>query len=185
MPNTIMTDAKVKMGEAIEALSRNLATVRAGRANASLVDHIQVEYYGAMTPLNQMASISVPEARLLVIKPYDKTIIDEIEKAILVSDIGITPSNDGEVIRLSVPALTEERRKELAKVVGGLLEDAKVAIRNVRRDANDAFKKLEKDGDITEDELHRYNDDVQKLTDDSIAEAERLAGEKEKEIMDV
>ncbi len=185
MPTSVISEAKQKMNEAVEALGRNLATVRAGRANASLVDHIQVEYYGAMTPLTQMASVSVPEARLLVIKPYDKTIINEVEKAILVSDIGITPSNDGEVIRLSVPALTEERRKELAKVVGGQLEDAKVAIRNVRRDANEDLKSLEKDGDITEDELRRYNDEVQKITDTSIEEAETLAKEKEDEIMDI
>ncbi len=139
-----MGQAKDRMEKAIGAYTRELASIRAGRANASLLDRITVEYYGAPTPINQMAGISVPEARLLVIQPYDKTTLGDIEKAIMKSDIGITPSNDGTVIRLAIPALTEERRKELVKLVKKEAEDAKVAIRNVRRDANEEFKKLEK-----------------------------------------
>ncbi len=173
MPNTIMSTAKEKMENAINHYTRQLGSIRAGRANASLLDRISVDYYGAPTPINQLAGITVPEARLLVIQPYDKTVIGDIEKAILKSDIGITPSNDGSVIRLAVPALTEERRKEIAKDVKKEAEDAKVAVRNVRRDANDDFKKLEKDSEITEDELRRYSDDVQKLTDDFIKKIQK------------
>lgn len=185
MANSIMSSAKEKMENAINHYTRQLGAIRAGRANASLLDRISVDYYGAPTPVNQLAGISVPEARLLVIQPYDKTVISEIEKAILKSDIGITPSNDGSVIRLAVPALTEERRKEIAKDVKREAEDAKVAVRNVRRDANDELKKLEKDSEITEDELRRYNDDVQKLTDDFIKKIDALAAEKEQEIMEI
>lgn len=174
-----------RMEKAHAAYTRQLAAIRAGRANAGLLDRISVIYYGAPTPLNQMAGISVPEPRLLVIQPYDKTTIGDIEKAIMKSDIGITPSSDGTVIRLAVPALTEERRKELVKEVKREAEDAKVAIRNVRRDSNDALKKSEKDGDITEDELHRYNDEVQKLTDDFIVKIDETAKEKENEILEI
>lgn len=144
MPTAVMDQAKDRMEKAISAYTRELASIRAGRANASLLDRISVEYYGAPTPLSQMAAISVPEARLLVIQPYDKTTIGDIEKAIMKSDIGITPSSDGTLIRLAIPLLTEDRRKELVKLVKKEAEDAKIAIRNVRRDANDDFKKLEK-----------------------------------------
>ena len=144
-----------------------------------------VDYYGVQTPINQLASISVPEARLLVIQPYDKSVIKEMEKAILASDLGLTPSNDGSVIRLVIPPLTEERRRELAKLVKKYSEDAKVAVRNIRRDANDELKKLEKNGEITEDELRSYTDDVQKLTDDHIAKIDAITKEKEKEVMEV
>lgn len=185
MAQAIMKDTTDRMEKSIESLNRQLASIRAGRANASLLDRVVVEYYGAPTPLNQMASISVPEPRLLVVQPYDKTIIDDVEKAILASDIGITPSNDGTVIRLAVPALTEERRKELVKEVGKEAEDAKVAIRNIRRDANDDLKKLEKDGELTEDELRRYNDDVQALTDDFIKKVDESVKVKEEEILDI
>lgn len=185
MAQAIMKDTTDRMEKSIESLNRQLASIRAGRANASLLDRVVVEYYGAPTPLNQMASISVPEPRLLVVQPYDKTIIDDVEKAILASDIGITPSNDGTVIRLAVPALTEERRKELVKEVGKEAEDAKVAIRNIRRDANDELKKLEKDGELTEDELRRYNDDVQALTDDFIKKVDESVKVKEEEILDI
>ncbi|MFC5588398.1 ribosome recycling factor [Sporosarcina soli] len=185
MPKTVMDQAKDRMEKAIGAYTRELASIRAGRANASLLDRISVEYYGAPTPLNQMAGISVPEPRLLVIQPYDKTTLGEIEKAIMRSDIGITPSNDGSVIRLAVPALTEERRKELVKQVKKEAEDAKVAIRNVRRDANDDFKKLEKNGEITEDELHRNGEEIQKLTDSQIERIEQIAKDKENEIMEI
>ncbi|HEY4565800.1 ribosome recycling factor [Planococcaceae bacterium Storch 2/2-2] len=185
MAQAIMKDTTDRMEKSIESLNRQLASIRAGRANASLLDRVVVEYYGAPTPLNQMASVSVPEPRLLVVQPYDKTIIDDVEKAILASDIGITPSNDGTVIRLAVPALTEERRKELVKEVGKEAEDAKVAIRNIRRDANDELKKLEKDGELTEDELRRYNDDVQALTDDFIKKVDESVKVKEEEILDI
>ncbi|WJY28708.1 MULTISPECIES: ribosome recycling factor [Sporosarcina] len=185
MPKSVMDQTTERMEKAIQSLTRELASIRAGRANASLLDRISVMYYGAPTPLNQMAGISVPEARLLVIQPYDKTTLGEIEKAILKSDIGITPSNDGSVIRLAVPALTEERRKELVKEVKKDGEESKVAVRNIRRDANDELKKLEKDGEITEDELRRYSEEVQKLTDAYISKIDGLAEDKEKEIMEI
>lgn len=185
MPKTVMDQAKDRMSKAVEAYTRQLASIRAGRASASLLDRITVPYYGAPTPLNQMAGISVPEARLLVIQPYDKSVLGEIEKAILKSDIGITPTNDGNIIRLAIPALTEERRKELAKEVKKEAEDAKIAIRNIRRDANDDFKKLEKSGDITEDDLHRNGEEIQKLTDSYIEKIDEIAKNKENEIMEI
>ena len=185
MPNAVMNQAKERMDNAIGAFSRELASIRAGRANASLLDRITVDYYGAPTPLNQMAGISVPEARLLSIQPYDKTTLGDIEKAIMKSDIGITPSNDGTIIRLAIPALTEERRKEIVKTVKKEAEESKVVIRNVRRDANEEFKKLEKNAEITEDELHRNGDEIQKLTDSYIKKIDNLAKEKEDEIMEI
>ncbi|PAE26771.1 ribosome recycling factor [Bacillus sp. 7894-2] len=185
MPKQVISDAKERMTKAISAYTRELASIRAGKANASLLDRINVDYYGAPTPVNQLAGVSAPEARLLVITPYDKTILGEIEKAILKSDIGLNPSNDGSVIRLAIPQLTEERRKELVKVVKKESEEAKVAIRNVRRDANDDLKKLEKNGEITEDDLRGFSDDIQKLTDDNISKIDELTKEKEKEILAV
>lgn len=185
MPNEVLTKAKEKMENAIGSLTREFASIRAGRANASLLDRINVEYYGAPTPINQVAGISIPEARLLVIQPYDKTIIGEIEKAILKSDIGITPSNDGNLIRLAIPALTEERRKDIVKNVKKVSEDLKVVIRNARRDANDEYKQLEKDSEITEDELHRNGEEIQKLTDAYIKQIDELAKAKEDEIMEI
>ncbi|EPR28992.1 ribosome recycling factor, partial [Geobacillus sp. WSUCF1] len=169
MAKQVIQQAKEKMDKAVQAFTRELASIRAGRANAGLLEKVTVDYYGVPTPINQLASISVPEARLLVIQPYDKSAIKEMEKAILASDLGLTPSNDGSVIRLVIPPLTEERRRELAKLVKKYSEDAKVAVRNIRRDANDELKKLEKNGEITEDELRSYTDEVQKLTDDHIA----------------
>ncbi|GEN81997.1 ribosome-recycling factor [Sporosarcina luteola] len=185
MPKAIMDQTKDKMEKAVGAFTRQLASIRAGRANASLLDRISVLYYGAPTPLNQMAGVSVPEARLMVIQPYDKTTLGDIEKAILKSDIGITPSNDGNVIRLAVPALTEERRKELVKEVKKEAEDSKIAIRNVRRDGNEELKKLEKNGEITEDELRREGEEIQKLTDSYIEKIDGIAKEKENEIMEI
>ncbi|WP_432359288.1 ribosome recycling factor [Sporosarcina sp. UB5] len=185
MPKALMDQTKDRMEKAIGSFSRQLASIRAGRANASLLDRISVLYYGAPTPLNQMAGISVPEARLMVIQPYDKTTLGDIEKAILKSDIGITPSNDGSVIRLAVPALTEERRKELVKEVKKEAEESKIAIRNIRRDANDELKKLEKNGDITEDELRREGEEIQKLTDSYIVKIDEIAKDKENEIMEI
>jgi ribosome recycling factor len=185
MPNAVMDQTKDRMEKAIGAYSRELASIRAGRANASMLDRISVDYYGAPTPVNQLAGISVPEARLLVIQPYDKTVLGDIEKAIMKSDIGITPSNDGSVIRLAVPALTEERRKDLVKLVKKEAEEAKVAIRNIRRDGNEDFKKLEKNGEITEDDLRRNSEEVQKLTDSYIEKIDALAKDKENEIMEI
>ncbi|HEO8418983.1 ribosome recycling factor [Niallia sp. FSL W8-0635] len=185
MPKQVIANTKEKMNKAIQSYSRELASIRAGRANASLLDRITVDYYGAPTPINQVAGISVPEARLLVIQPYDKTILGDIEKAILKSDIGLNPSNDGSVIRLSIPMLTEERRKELVKNVKKESEEAKIAVRNIRRDGNDDLKKLEKNGEITEDALRGHNDDIQKLTDEFISKIDALAKEKEKEILEV
>jgi len=160
MAKQVLEQAKEKMNKTIAAFSRELASIRAGRANASLLDRISVDYYGAATPINQLAGVSIPEARLLVITPYDKSILGDIEKAIMKSDIGITPTNDGSVIRLMIPALTEERRKDLVKQVKKEAEDAKIAVRNVRRDANDDLKKLEKAGEITEDDLRGYGEDI-------------------------
>ncbi|MGG2953510.1 ribosome recycling factor [Geobacillus stearothermophilus] len=185
MAKQVIQQAKEKMDKAVQAFTRELASIRAGRANAGLLEKVTVDYYGVPTPINQLASISVPEARLLVIQPYDKSAIKEMEKAILASDLGLTPSNDGSVIRLVIPPLTEERRRELAKLVKKYSEDAKVAVRNIRRDANDELKKLEKNGEITEDELRSYTDDVQKLTDDHIAKIDAITKEKEKEVMEV
>lgn len=185
MAKQVLANTKDKMDKAVTALSRELASVRAGRASSNLLDKLSVDYYGAPTPVNQLASISVPEARLLVIQPYDKTILGDLEKAILKSDLGLTPSNDGSLIRLSIPALTEERRKELVKLVKKYAEEAKVAVRNIRRDGNDDLKKLEKNGEITEDELRSNTDEVQKLTDDFIVKVDQVAKDKEKEIMEV
>lgn len=183
MPNTILRDAEERMKKSLDALASDFAKLRTGRANASILDGITINYYGAPTPVNQIASIQVPEARLLVIKPYDKSVLGDVEKAISAADLGIQPQNDGQVIRLAFPQPTEERRKELAKDAGKFGEQAKVAIRNVRRDANDQLKKLEKDKAITEDELHSYLDDVQKLTDKYIEKVDVAVKEKEEEIL--
>jgi ribosome recycling factor len=185
MPKQAIANAKERMSKAIQAYTRELASIRAGRASASLLDRVQVDYYGAPTPVNQLAGISVPEARLLVIQPYDKTILGEIEKAILKSDLGLNPSNDGSIIRIAIPQLTEERRKELAKLVKKEAEEAKIAVRNIRRDGNEDLKKLEKNGEITEDDLRGYSDDIQKLTDEHIVKIDQITKDKEKEIMEV
>ena len=180
-----MTEAKEKMKKAAQNLQRELGQIRAGRANASLLDRITVNYYGAPTPLNQVASIQIPEARVLMITPFDKSILQDVEKAIMASDIGISPTNDGNVIRLVIPQLTEERRKELAKDVKKEAENAKIAIRNIRRDAIDEYKKQQKNGDITEDDLRGLEKDVQTLTDNSIKEVDKIAADKEKELLEV
>jgi len=185
MSKEVLNQAEDKMKKAVSNLRRELATLRAGRANPSLLEKIQVDYYGAPTPLNQLAGISVPEARMLLIQPYDKSVISDIEKAILKSDLGLTPSNDGDVIRIVIPPLTEERRSELVKLVKKYVEEGKVAVRNIRRDANDELKKAQKDGEMTEDELRKRMDDVQKLTDQFVSEMDNIAHEKEKEIMEV
>lgn len=174
-----------KMEKTISVLKDELHTVRAGRANPQLLDHVTVEYYGAPTPLKQLASVSAPEPRLLVVQPYDASIMSEIEKAIMASDIGITPSNDGKVIRLAIPMLTEERRKELTKVVKKYGEDAKVALRHERREANDKLRKMNKSNDLTEDDLKRAEEEVQKTTDKYSKIVDEVITNKEKEILEV
>ena len=174
-----------KMQKAIEVLKTEFTAIRTGRANAGLLDNVRVMSYGNPAPLNQVASISVPEARLIVISPWDKGLMGEIEKAILKSDLGLTPANDGKVIRLPIPTLTEERRRELAKVVKKMAEDSKVAVRNIRREANDEVKKLEKDHKISEDDSKKAHDDTQKVTDKYIALIDEVLQKKEKEIMEV
>ncbi|GAA0395316.1 ribosome recycling factor [Paenibacillus motobuensis] len=184
MPGTIKKHAEERMEKAIQALKRDLATLRAGRATPALLDRIQVEYYGSLTPLNQLANINTPDSRTLMIQPWDKSSLSDIERAIMKSDLGLTPANDGMNIRLSIPPLTEERRVELVKMTKKYGEESKVAIRNIRRDANDDIKKLEKT-DISEDESRRHQDDVQKMTDKYIAEVDKVLAAKEKEIMEV
>ncbi|CAI3429104.1 ribosome recycling factor [Enterococcus cecorum] len=185
MADAIFNEAKDKMHKAAENLQRNLGQIRAGRANASLLDRVQVTYYGVPTPLNQMASITIPEARVLMITPFDKSMVQEVEKALLASDLGITPTSDGNVIRLVIPQLTEERRKELAKEVKKEAEQAKVAIRNIRRDSIDEYKKQQKNSEITEDDLRSAEKDIQDLTDKSIKELDKIASDKEKELLEV
>lgn len=185
MSREILNEAKANMTKAEQALTRELGGIRAGRANPSLLNRVEVEYYGAMTPLNQLTQITVPEARVLMITPFDKGSLKEIERALLQSDIGITPANDGNVIRLVVPQLTEERRKDIAKQVGKESENAKVSVRNFRRSALESLKVLEKDGEISEDELRKFEKEVQELTDTSVKNIDNLANEKEKEILDV
>ncbi|MFK4565815.1 ribosome recycling factor [Enterococcus sp. UD-01] len=183
--NAILQTAKEKMGKAEQSLVRELGQIRAGRANASLLDRIQVDYYGAPTPINQLAGINIPEARVLMITPFDKNSLEDIEKAIQASDIGISPTNDGTVIRLVIPQLTEERRKELAKDVKKAAENAKIAVRNIRRDAIDDLKKQQKNNEITEDELRTLEKEAQKLTDDSVKNIDDITAEKEKELLEV
>ncbi len=180
-----MKNAEIKMDKAIVALKNDFAAIRAGRANPAILDKVTVEYYGVPTPLAQVGTISVPEPRTISIQPWDASILKDIEKAILKSDIGITPNNDGKGIRLNFPPLTEERRKELAKSISKRGEDAKVAVRGVRRDAIEGFKKQKKDGEITEDDLKGLETDIQKLTDKFVKEIETIVAAKDKEIMEV
>jgi len=184
MPQAIKKNAEERMEKAVSALKRELASLRAGRASAALLDRVQVEYYGTLTPVNQLASITVPDARTLLIQPWDKSAMSDIEKAIMKSDLGLTPSNDGSVIRITIPMLTEERRAELVKLIKKYGEEAKVAVRNVRRDANDEIKKREK-SDISEDEARRHQDDIQKMTDRYTAEIDKMIAAKEKEVMEI
>ena len=185
MSDSIMNQMSEKMKQAIQAFNKNLATVRAGKANPSLLDSVYVDYYGASTPLNQLATIGAPEARMLTITPYDKTALADIERAIQAANLGLSPSSDGNMIRINIPPLTEERRKDLVKVVGKYAEEARVQIRNIRRDTNDSLKKSQKNGDMTEDDLRGLQEDVQKSTNDHINEIDQLAKNKEKEIMEV
>jgi ribosome recycling factor len=185
MIEEIYLETEERMDKAISALQREFASVRAGRATPSLLDRIEVNYFDTMTPLKQLAGVSAPEPRLLVIQPWDKKSISDIEKAIMKSDLGLTPSNDGSLIRLAIPQLTEERRRELVKYVRKKAEESKVGIRNVRRDANEEIKKLEKESEISEDERRRSQDEIQELTDQKIKEIDLVLETKEKEIMEV
>ena len=180
-----ISDAKTRMHKAVEALQAELATVRTGRASAGLVDHIKVEYYGTPTPLQQLATVSTPDAKLIMITPYDRGALPMIEKAILKSDLGLTPANDGGVIRLAIPPLTEERRKELAKHVRKRVEEARVAVRNIRRDIHEHLRKIEHDHNISQDDLKRSETELQKLTDDQVKEIDKIGNEKEQEVLTV
>ena len=173
------------MKKSISVLEADLATLRAGRANPAVLNKISVEYYGAVTPLPQIGNISVPDPRTILIQPWDGSILGEVEKAILKSDLGITPTNDGKAIRLSFPPLTEERRKEIAKVIRTKCEDSKVAVRNIRRDVNEQLKKIEKNKEISEDDLKYYTDEVQKSTDKWIEKIDVICKDKEKQIMEI
>jgi ribosome recycling factor len=178
-------NASHRMKMAVETIQQELAKIRTGRATTTLLDNIKVSYYGSMVPISQAATINIPEPRLIVIQPWDKSIISEVEKAILKSDLGLTPSNDGTFVRLPIPQLSEERRKELVKLVKKFAEEGRIAVRNVRRDTNDHLKKMQKDHLISEDELSVILDEVQQLTDDSIAEIDHLLEKKEQEILEV
>ena len=179
------TEIESKMDKTIQVFEENLAEIRAGRANPAILNKISVDYYGVPTPIHQMAGISVPEARLIVIQPWDMIMLKEIERAILASDVGITPNNDGKVIRLVFPELNEERRKEIVKDVKKMAEESKVAIRSIRRDGIDEFRKQEKESVITEDDLKAAEDQIQKITDKKIEEIDRLLENKEKEVMSI
>ncbi len=184
MLDSTYSETRERMGKSIDALENELKRVRTGRASLNILDGIRVDYYGTQTPLNQMASLSVPESRLIVIQPWDATVIKDIEKALLASDLGLTPSSDGKLIRLAIPPLTEERRKELVKVIGKMCEDYKVAIRNIRRDSNEFLKMAKKEGDISEDDLFKGQDKVQEITDDFVKRIDEIFKEKEKEILE-
>ena len=185
MYKDLVIKSEETMRKSINFLKEDLASIRAGKANPKLVDKIQVSYYGTMTPLNQIANISVPEPRAILIQPWDASALREIEKAILVSDLGLNPSNDGKTIRLMIPILTEERRKDLLKVVKKEIENSKIAVRNIRRDAIDEIKKLEKQSEISKDDLKRAEEEMQKLTDRYISIVDDIYKEKEKEILEV
>jgi ribosome recycling factor len=185
MVDDIFTDTERRMQRAVEALRQDLTAVRTGRASAALLERIQVDYYGTLTPINHVANVSVPEARLLVIQPYERKMLTDIEKAIQKSDLGINPNNDGQVIRLSIPPLNEERRRDLVKTVHKKLDEHKVAVRNIRRDANDKLREREKKKEISEDELKRSIERLQKLTDRFIDEMDKVGKTKELEILEV
>jgi ribosome recycling factor len=180
-----IADGEDRMGKAIEALRRELATIRTGRANPSLVEHIRVDYYGTLTPLKQLASVTVPEARLLTIQPWDKTSLGAIEKAIQKSDLGLNPNNDGAVIRLAIPQLTEERRKDLVKMVHKKVEEGRVAIRNIRRDAHEMLRDFKKEKEISEDQEFNAQEELQNITHRFIADADKIGEEKERELLEV
>ena len=184
MINELFNDVKDRMDKSIEHFRHEVASIRTGRASTSILDGIKVDYYGAPTPINNIAHVTVPEGQLIVIQPFDQNTLEIIEKSIIASDIGLTPNNDGNVIRLNIPSLTEERRKDLVKVVHKIIEEGRVAVRNIRRDANDHLKKHEKDHDLSEDNLKRAMDNIQDMTDDHIKGLNQVQDAKEKEIME-
>ena len=184
MIDSLYDKARERMGDSVDALKNEFKRIRTGRASLALFEGIRVSYYGTPTPLNQIASLSIPESRLIVIQPWDQSVIGEIEKEILKSELGLTPMNDGKVIRVPIPPLTEERRRELVRVVRKIAEEHKVSIRNIRRDTNELLKGLNKDGEISEDDFYRGQDKVQKITDDYIRLVDQTCQEKEKEILE-
>ncbi len=184
MIEDIFQETRENMSKSVDDLKREFNKVRTGRASLSIMDGIRINYYGTPTPLNQMATLAVAESRLITIQPWDVSAIKEIEKAILKSDLGLTPSSDGKIVRIAIPPLTEERRKELAKVTNKMSEEHKVAVRNIRREANEMLKELKKEGDISEDEAFKAQDRIQKITDDHIKLVEQITREKEKEILE-
>lgn len=185
MYDDILKKARGGMDKAIEALKKDFSRVRTGRASTTLLDEIRVDYYGTPTPLNQVGSLTVPEPRMIMVQPWEKNLLPEIEKAILKSDLGLNPSSDGQLIRIAIPPLTEERRKEMVKMVKRMGEDARIAIRNVRRDSNDALKKKEKEKEISEDDLKRGEKEIQELTDQYVKKVDDLIASKEAEVMEV
>ena len=184
MIEDIFQETRESMGKSVDALKREFKRVRTGRASLSILDGIRVDYYGTPTPLNQMATLAVPESRLITIQPWDASVIKETEKSILKSDLGLTPSSDGKIIRIAIPPLTEERRKELVKVINKMCEDHKIAVRNIRRDSNEMLKDLKKDSEISEDEAFKAQDQIQKITDDFINIIDEVTKDKEKEILE-
>ncbi|NLA75932.1 MAG: ribosome recycling factor [Deltaproteobacteria bacterium] len=184
MKNEIFSDLHDRMTNSIEALKKDFLRLRTGRATPALLDGIRVNCYESQMPIDQVASISVPESRLITIKPWDQSVIKEIEKSILKSELGLTPMNDGKIIRINIPPLTEERRKELARMAKKMAEEAKIAVRNHRRDANDSFKELKNEKEMSEDEMHSAQEEVQKITDDYISQVDKVTSEKEKEILE-
>jgi ribosome recycling factor len=184
MIDSIYQDTQESMVKAIAALKKELKRVRTGRASLSLLDGIKVDYYGTLTPVNQLATLAVPESRLITIQPWDVSVIKEIEKAVLKSDLGLTPTSDGKIVRIAIPPLTEQRRKELVKVVHKICEEHKVSIRNIRRESNEMIKELKKDGEVSEDEAFKSQDKIQKMTDEHIKLVDECYKEKEKEILE-
>jgi ribosome recycling factor len=184
MIEDVFEETRERMAKTVGACGNELNKIRTGRASLNLLDGIRVDYYGTLTPLDQMATLSVPESRLITIKPWDLSVIKDIEKAILKSDLGLTPTSDGKIIRISIPALTEDRRKEIVRVINKICEEYRVAVRNIRRDANDLLKGLKKDGDISEDDAFKAQDEVQKITDKHIGLVDSTYKEKEKEVLE-
>ena len=184
MINELFVDVKDRMNKALEHYRHEVSTIRTGRASANILDVVKVDYYGTPTPLNNIAHVTVPEGQLIVIQPFDPSSLEFIEKAIMSSDVGLTPNNDGSVIRLNIPTLTEERRNDLVKVVHKIIEEGRVAVRNIRRDANDLLKKSEKDNDLSEDNLRRATDNIQEMTDEHIKNLNQIQEAKEKDILD-
>jgi ribosome recycling factor len=185
MIEEINDEAKEKMGKSLNALKGDLKKVRTGRASLNVLDDIRVDYYGTPTPLNQMATLAIPESRLITIQPWDATVIKDIEKAILKSNLGLTPTSDGKIIRIAIPALTEERRKEIVKQVSKICEEYRVAVRNIRRDANEMLKELKKEGEASEDDVFKAQDRVQKITDEHIKKIDEIYRDKEKEVIEL